>query len=109
MTTRGTSTNRERKRRRTMSARKTIVIAWTEESSEWDGKPYARDRGQQPTMIPTRIAKACVWLNEGGEADLVAAKRYADGTFHRVFTYPTTERDPLARAKHDALAAEVSP
>lgn len=88
---------------------RTIVIAWTVTEMRYDD--------DERRMKPTRIAKAAVWLNRGSAADYEEARAYAaaenekrarsgdqtQGSM-RVFVYPTTERDPLGRAKRDVMA-----
>jgi hypothetical protein len=80
-----------------------IVIAWTEDSAEWDGEPFAADLGERPTMRPTRLAKAAMWLRQGTDADVAAAKRYAAPQGYIVLTFPASERDPLGAAKAAVL------
>jgi hypothetical protein len=80
-----------------------IVIAWTEDSAEWDGAPYAADLGERPTMRPTRLAKAAMWLRQGTEVDVEKARAYAAKDGHRVLTFPQSERDPLGAAKAAVL------
>lgn len=82
-----------------------IVIAWTEDGTEWNGEPFAVDLGERPTMRTVRRAKAAMWLNRGTAADVDAAKRYAAGQGHHVFTFPISVRDPLAAAKDAVLRA----
>lgn len=80
-----------------------IVIAWVEDTVEWDGKPYARDRGAQPTMRSVRLAKACMWLQHGTALDVEKASIYASAEGYRVFTFDAAERDPLGVAKRAVL------
>lgn len=80
-----------------------IVIAWTEDSAEWDGEPFAADLGERPTMRPVRNAKACMWLNRGTDADVEKARAYAAKDGHHVLTFPPSEHDPLGVAKASVL------
>jgi hypothetical protein len=80
-----------------------IVLAWTEDSAEWDGEPYAADLGERPSMRPTRLAKAAMWLRKGTEADVEKARAYAAREGHRVLTFPASERDPIGAAKAAVL------
>ncbi len=92
----------------------TIVVAWTVEEHVYDGKPYAADMGQRPGMRVERQGRAAVWLRQGTKADVRKAKEYAakesgaERTMH-VFVYPTTEQEPLERARRDVLALEGKP
>lgn len=88
-----------------MSKKKTIVIAWVEEVQVPDGRPFARDLGALPGMSTERVGRACVWLLKGTSDDLIKASAFVrtDHPGGFVFEYPTTERDPLARARKDAL------
>jgi len=49
-----------------------------------------------------------MWKNRGDAKDLAKARAYAaeqsSDRPHRVFTYPTSERDPLGRAKRDVVS-----
>ena len=89
-----------------------IAIAWPEETSELAQAPgsWRWDLGQLPKMRNVVIAKALVWTNKGDADDLAKAEAFArrpdsagghDGS--RVFVYPTSERDPIGRAKADLL------
>lgn len=83
-----------------------IVVAWADVAMEWDGRPYARDMGARPGMRAVTIGKACMWLNRGTDGDVEKAKAYAaTKPGYRVFVYPTSERDPLGRAKAAVVAA----
>lgn len=88
---------------------RTIVIAWTDTEMRYDH--------EQRATKPTRVAKTAMWLNRGSAADYEKARAYVAGENEkrarsgdrtqgpmRVFVYPTTERDPLGRAKRDVLA-----
>ena len=83
-----------------------IVIAWAEDTTEWDGKLYARDRGAQPTMRPVRLARACMWLRHGTALDVEKARIYASAEGYRVFAFDAAERDPLGVAKRAVLRGD---
>ena len=76
---------------------------------EWDGKPYAADLGQRAGMVAVRRATAMTWLLRGTDADVEKARRFGESEGYTVFTYPTSEPDPIARAKADALKASRGP
>lgn len=88
--------------------KKTIVIAWTEEVQVPDGKPFARDLGALPGMKTDVVAHACVWLRKGTADDLIKASAHVRAEHPgngRVFEFPTTERDPLGKAKKRILSS----
>lgn len=58
-----------------------------------------RDGNWYPVFAPCLRPVALVWLNEGSPVDLSNAKRYATSEGYRVFTFPTSESDPLKLAK----------
>lgn len=82
----------------------TIVLARTEVGFEVV-RPGAADLGIRPTLKEIAVPRACVWLNRGTAADLAKATAYAPTEGYRVFTYPTSERDPLGRAMQDVMNA----
>lgn len=84
-----------------------IVIAWITTETEWDGKPYARDLGARPGMVEIRAPHAAMWLGRGFEADVEKARAHVEreyGAAGMVLTYPTSEHDPLGRARAVILA-----
>ena len=86
---------------------KTIVIAWTTVAMEIV-RERRTDLGERPELREVNVPRACVWLNEGGPADVMKAHAYAatlDGPLRLVFAYETSEPDPIARAKRDILAS----
>lgn len=94
----------------TASARtraRTIVIAWTETATVWDGEPFAADLGASPNMVERVDAKAVTWLLEGTQADVTRAKAHARTlcATARVFTFKVEHRDPHGAAKRKVLAA----
>ena len=91
---------------------KMIVAAWVENDGmvatgrmeRFDGVNY------RPEYVPCPKPRALVWLKKGTDADatkaaeFIAAQHAADALAHAVFTYPTTEKDPLGRARRDVMA-----
>jgi hypothetical protein len=86
----------------------TIIIAWLENdgtrlTDEWerfDGANYRR----KLEVVPQ--AHAAVWVNRGTAADRQSAEDYvrrdhADKRRAAVFAFPTTEQDPLGRARRE--------
>lgn len=85
----------------------TIVVAWTTKEMEHDGRPFAMDLGARPRMVEVTKAHACVWLNRGRERDIETARAYIashEAETGRVFVYPTSEKDPLGRARREIMA-----
>lgn len=85
-----------------------IVLAWTTEEPRLEREGRI-DIGERHTFKMVRVPKAVMWLNRGSEKDLATAILYAAQQStpqqpHHVFTYPTSERDPLGRAKKDVLS-----
>lgn len=60
-----------------------IVLAWTENLE----------------------GKAVMWIRKGSDQDLEKARTHAAAENRMVFTFPTTERNPLERAKQMVLSA----
>jgi len=84
--------------------KQTIVVAWLVDDVEVDVKATQLrrlDLGERPVLRQVKMAKAAMWRNKGDDADLKKAHEYAAGEGYRVFVYPTTERDPLGRARRD--------
>ena len=84
-----------------------VVIAWTETVEVPDGTPVAVDLGVRRGFRSEVQAHVCMWLRKGEEADAVRARAYMASDYPetgRVFTYPTSEQDPLGRARVDVLA-----
>jgi hypothetical protein len=73
-------------------------------------------RAQQTALVPTgqvtrrdgnwfsefRLgweAKAALWLKRGTASDLKKAETFANQEGYKVFVFPTSERDPLGKAR----------
>lgn len=86
---------------------KTIVLAWTDEDGlQKTGRMVQRDLNWFPEIESVRQGKAVIWLNEGTDADVDKAVEFARNCGHdhaTVFCYPTSEQEPLARARQDVL------
>lgn len=89
-------------------AKMTIVLAWLENTGTRDTGEFERFDGvnYRPKLEVVPQAKSAVWLNAGTAADVEKATDYAEANHagdlkFAVFTYPTTEKDPLKRAKRD--------
>ncbi len=92
-----------------MGVEMTIVVAWTTDAVEIDPKQKAwrHDLGARPKMSDVKEARAAIWLNKGTQADLVKATTWVTKGYPgsgRVFVYPTTEKDPLGRARKEIIA-----
>ena len=89
-----------------------IVLAWTD-SDFRVVRERRTDMGERPELEAFRVGKAAMWVNKGTEADVVKANAYARSESDsdkkiRVFTYPTTLKDPLGAARRDVLSEELS-
>jgi hypothetical protein len=83
----------------------TIVLAWVVPDFEVV-RERRRDLGERPEMKEIKVPKAVVWLKSGDDADIEKAKAYASKETEyeiAVFTYPTSEKDPLGKAKREVL------
>lgn len=67
------------------------------------GRNVMRDMNWFPEFRAEAEGKACMWMNKGSAADVAKAEAYAAKEGWKVFTYPTTERDPLGKAKAAVL------
>ncbi len=68
-----------------------------------------RDLGERSKFREVPIARASVWYGpksteSADPASVVKAREYASREGYEVFTYPSSERDPLGRAKRELLA-----
>ena len=90
----------------------TAVVAWvtmeglqkTNRMERFDGYNY------RPVFEACEQARALVWLRHAGPVDVAKARAYAnqqaaedDVVRAAVYTFPTTERDPLGKAKRRIL------
>jgi hypothetical protein len=75
-----------------------IVIAWTEEEIQIV-KTRRTDLGEQPVTRSVQSPRACMWLASGTDEDLARARAWAARENKTVFTFPTSEPDPLGQAK----------
>lgn len=78
----------------------TITVAWTNTIQRF------------PKFVPEKEALVCVWVNVGTEKDLAKAHAYAERENKkrsagegpiRVYTFPTSEADPIGRSKQKLL------
>lgn len=65
-------------------------------------EPY-RDKSGTVKTREVRQAEAVVWLTEGTADDIVNARNYRLEQHWQVFAYPTTEPDPLGRARKEVM------
>lgn len=77
----------------------TICIAWTETVEVYSN----RRPSNQPIGSKVKVPYALCWLQSGGKADIRAAETYAAANGYKVLTYPTTELNPLDRARADIM------
>lgn len=61
------------------------------------------DLGERHALADVPVPVAIRWLQSGSKADIRAAEAYAAANGCKVFTYPTTEPNPLDRARDDIM------
>ncbi len=61
------------------------------------------DLGERHTLADVQVPVAIRWLQSGSKADIRAAETYAAAKGYKVLTYPTTEPNPLDRARADIM------
>lgn len=61
------------------------------------------DLGEPHTLEDVPVPVAVRWLQSGGTADIQAAQKYAADNGYQVFTYLTSEPDPLGRARNHVM------
>lgn len=97
---------------RTKAQKVQIVLAWKTAEQELTGDPWRADIGERPKWKDVEKPHAAMWKARGREKDVEKARIYADNPSNnptglvghvRVLTYPTSERDPLGRAKRDVM------
>jgi hypothetical protein len=91
----------------------TIVVAWTEDEQELapGQRSWRHDLGERPKLVDVKKPYAAMWRNRGTETDIAKAHEYSrkeNPKTGRVMVYPTTEKDPLGRARKDVLAGRGS-
>jgi hypothetical protein len=72
------------------------------------------DLGERPTMKVVPVGRAGMWSNKVTEPNLAGvlakATAYGDAEGWRIFVYPSSEKDPLGRARREVVAnAPVMP
>ncbi len=87
----------------------TVVVAWTEDTQEIapGQKTWRHDLGERPKLVDVKKPHAAMWVNAGSQADIASANRWIAKDHPdtgRVFVYPTTESDPLGRARRNVFA-----
>lgn len=65
------------------------------------------DLGRRPVMKTVARPVAMVWSLSGDDADVAKAKTFAAANGYTVLTFPTTEQDPIGRAKHQITDRRV--
>jgi hypothetical protein len=103
---------------RKTSKKVTVVVAWISDDVEVADPQLTRiDLGERHKLRDVQVGKAVMWSRAGKEVDVEKAQqwarkeredaahdpRYATGHSHRVFVYPSTEKDPLGRARREVL------
>lgn len=81
-------------------ARFKIVVAWLVDEVEVVSSGR-RDIGERPTLRDVKVPRAVMWKSGGSEKDIEKAQIYAAKEGYQVFVYPTSERDPLGRARRE--------
>lgn len=84
---------------------KTIVLTKVEMSGiRLTGRNIQRDGVWREEVEPAPQAKACIWLNEGSEEDILKAKEYAKSSGHDVRLFDPSAPAILETAKSEALS-----
>lgn len=78
-----------------------VKVEEIREGATYAGRPY----GPQSVR---REARAAMWLRAGGDWDVAAATTWAERNDYQVMTFPTTELDPIGKAKAQALGAALA-
>jgi hypothetical protein len=83
---------------------RTIVLAKvTNTGFRFTGDATKRDGNYFPEFVVHPEPKACVWLNQGSEQDLINAGKYAKENGFEVFTFCLNEPYPLRLAKNKIM------
>ena len=82
-----------------------IVVAWAEDTGlEPTGRMVRTDGVNYfPEFKVATEGKAAMWLGKATEADIAKAEAYAAEDGLGVYVYPSTEKDPLGKAKAAAV------
>ena len=80
---------------------KRVIVLAKLEGREIVTKRGRTDIGERHKFETVYIPVTCIWLNEGTQEDIAAAREYALKNNYRVLCYPLSESDPLGRAKTD--------
>lgn len=88
---------------------KQIVLA-TVETVQVPVGTWRHDLGERPKMRAELVAKAAMWLRKGSAEDELKAQAHARRSSDEerrmsVHTFPLSEKEPLEKAKREALAA----
>jgi hypothetical protein len=90
-----------------------VVVVWIKDTQEIapGQRPWRHDLGERPKFVDAKRAHAAMWVNRGTRADLDKARAWATREHPgsgRAYAYPVAERDPLGRARRDAIAGRRS-
>ena len=78
----------------------TIVLARLDAGSEL-ADPGRSDIGIPPKFKPVQVPTALVWLRFGSPEDIEKARTFAAREGYTVIVYPTSEPEPLIRARRE--------
>lgn len=83
-------------------SKQTIVLARLVEDVRVK-RPGRPDIGRLPSTETYLRSESVIWLNEGSESDLENAEKCCQTHMKgwKVFSYPTSEKHPRARAEKD--------
>lgn len=87
-----------------------VVVAWTEDARVIapGQKAWRHDLGGLPKFVDVKEPRAAMWMNKGTRSDVEKAKAWVmkeHPTSGNAFAYPTSEKDPLGRARRDILSS----
>jgi hypothetical protein len=69
------------------------------------GRHVTRDMNIIPEFRFEWEGKAGMYLRKGKEADIAKAKKWLEAEGYTILTFPTTEQDPLGKAKAIVVSA----